>query len=154
LGCIILIYHWKFTCEEATFFSKSRLIKWAPRSHSLYNSGQNDENQWNNVTNNQLIFVTFIISWSSFVPINGKYKESYKCPDHVISRFIAITLSETQYEWRKIEPVTISSTSALAATRCCLYWLWNSFLTINSDSTHQKSMKFAFIVTGSIFLQS
>ena len=32
--------------------------------------------------------------------------------------------------------------------------LWNQFLTINSDSTHQKWMKFAFIVTGSIFLQS
>ena len=32
--------------------------------------------------------------------------------------------------------------------------LWNWFLTINSDSTHQKWMKFAFIVTGSIFLQS
>ena len=28
------------------------------------------------------------------------------------------------------------------------------FLTINSDSTTQKWMKFAFIVTGSIFLQS
>ena len=27
------------------------------------------------------------------------------------------------------------------------------FLTINSDSSHQKWMKFAFIVTGSIFLQ-
>ena len=26
-------------------------------------------------------------------------------------------------------------------------------MTINSDSTHQKGMKFAFIVTGSIFLQ-
>ena len=32
--------------------------------------------------------------------------------------------------------------------------LWNRFLTINSDSTHQKWMKFAFIVTGSSFLQS
>ena len=32
--------------------------------------------------------------------------------------------------------------------------LWNQFLIINSDSTHQKWMKFAFIVTGSIFLQS
>ena len=32
--------------------------------------------------------------------------------------------------------------------------LWNWFLTINSDSTHQKWMKFASIVTGSIFLQS
>ena len=32
--------------------------------------------------------------------------------------------------------------------------LWNLFLTINSDFTHQKWMKFAFIVTGSIFLQS
>ena len=32
--------------------------------------------------------------------------------------------------------------------------LWNWFLTINSDSTHQKWMKFVFIVTGSIFLQS
>ena len=32
--------------------------------------------------------------------------------------------------------------------------LWNYFLTINSDSTHQKWMKFAFIVTCSIFLQS
>ena len=31
--------------------------------------------------------------------------------------------------------------------------LWNQFLIINSDSTHQKLMKFAFIVTGSIFLQ-
>ena len=30
--------------------------------------------------------------------------------------------------------------------------LWNWFLTINSDSTHQKWMKFASIVTGSIFL--
>ena len=27
-------------------------------------------------------------------------------------------------------------------------------MTVNSDSTHQKWMKFAFIVTGSIFLQS
>ena len=31
--------------------------------------------------------------------------------------------------------------------------LWNQFLIINSDSTHQKLMRFAFIVTGSIFLQ-
>ena len=31
--------------------------------------------------------------------------------------------------------------------------LWNLFLTINSDSTHQKWMKFAFIVTCSNFLQ-
>ena len=32
--------------------------------------------------------------------------------------------------------------------------LWNYFLTINSDSTHQNWIKFAFIVTCSIFLQS
>ena len=32
--------------------------------------------------------------------------------------------------------------------------LWNWFLTTNSDSTHQKWMKFAFIDTCSIFLQS
>ena len=32
--------------------------------------------------------------------------------------------------------------------------LWNQFLVVNSDSTHQKWMKFTFIVTGSIFLQS
>ena len=32
--------------------------------------------------------------------------------------------------------------------------LWNWFLTINSDSTHQKWMEFVFIVTCSIFLQS
>ena len=31
--------------------------------------------------------------------------------------------------------------------------LWNQILIINSDSTHQKLMKFAFIVTGSFFLQ-
>ena len=68
-----------------------------------------------------------------------------------------------------------SCTSVLAATRCCLYWstqkasnflkmcqmhpnsdvqLWNQFLIINSDSKHQEWMKFAFIVTGSIFLHS
>ena len=32
--------------------------------------------------------------------------------------------------------------------------LWNWFLTINSDSTHQEWMNFVFIVTGSIFLHS
>ena len=32
--------------------------------------------------------------------------------------------------------------------------LWNLFLTMNSDSTHEKWIKFAFMVTGSIFLQS
>ena len=34
------------------------------------------------------------------------------------------------------------------------FQLWNWFLTIDSDSTHQKWMKFAFIVTCSIFFQS
>ena len=32
--------------------------------------------------------------------------------------------------------------------------LWNWFLTVNSDSINQQWMKFAFIVTGSIILQS
>ena len=32
--------------------------------------------------------------------------------------------------------------------------LWNYFFNINPNSTHQKWMKFIFIVTGSIFLQS
>ena len=68
--------------------------------------------------------------------------------------------------------ITVNKAAAAAAAGWCQCWsawkepnfpkmcqmhpnsdiqLWNLFLTINSDSTHQKGMKFAFIVTGSTF---
>ena len=155
------------TCKDQLMQIKIHTTKNVP-GHIVRNSIWLKKNR---ISDNEGKFHSFLMCriW-----IKNKFhcwKSELGCIWHIFGKFVSFQVLE---HWQ--EPVFKKTEEATSI--CCLYWsthkgpkmayfsknvpndsntdvqLWNQFLTIISDSTHQKRMKFAFIVTGSIFLQS